>query len=102
MMYPRSLADDAKYLIELKEQYGYDNVIQFEYGDISEVEWIQMHLVTPVKNLKFGLEIKLAEEDYETADLITKIIKFIEGEDQEIVFPLTNTEGKTKFIVKKK
>ncbi len=104
MMYPRSLAEEKRYLIELKEHYGYENINMLDYSpkvDITEIEWIQMHLVTPIKNLYYGIEIAIDKEDYETAALITKIINWLKSDENEIVFDLKNTEGLSVFKVKK-
>lgn len=102
MMYPRNLKEENKHWFELKEKYGHENVWEMEGEfEVSEVDWIKMHLGTPLENLKNGLEIRLDEEDYETADIINKIIKWLESDEEEIVFELKNTEGFTKFKVKK-
>jgi hypothetical protein len=102
-MYPRNLADSKKYFIQLKERYGYDNVREI-LVDIptSEVDWIKMHLATPIENLRNGLEITLDEEDYETAAMITKIIQWLESDENEIVFELKNTENYKQLKVSKK
>lgn len=102
-MYPRTLAEEKEYFIGMKERYGYDNVslIQVEVP-FNEVDWIKVHLATPVENLRNGLEIKLDEEDYETVGLITKIIQWLESDENEITFELKETEGKTKLKVLKK
>lgn len=103
MIYRHTLKEHNEYLHLLKVNHGVDNVYEVEWDvDVSEVEWIRLHLNTDVEYLKNGLEFYLDSEDYETANMIHKIIKFKESGETELTLPLHRTHGKTHIIIKTK
>jgi hypothetical protein len=102
MIYRYTLSETNKRLQYLKEEYGYENVFIISIDvDIDEVDWIKVHLSTEIKNLKNGIEYAIEKEDYETADMIHKIILFKESDDEVLMLPLHRTQGYTSITIKK-
>ena len=102
MMYKRTLEESKTYTQSLRERLGYDNVFEMEIDvDIDEIDWIKLHLSTEIKNLKNGIEYVLEKEDYETADMIHKIIDFKESDNEVLILPLHRTQGYISVNIKK-